>query len=237
MLKCDFQAVTYCSSHRKDLLASIILILIFYVIIYYSATAIGVSFLAILAILAVGFVPLLLWYSYGMAFTCSPMLPTCLFDDVVYTLNTLFPLQVTFPSELLTSPDCLGDASKDSCLIRCSDPPVSFVEWRDTLAYGLCYTSKSLCLSLAGVIGERDSLSSKLSASAELLMNAQPSRINASTFCFGVTFVNLIPVILLLVVGVTIAAYLLYLPCAFMPKVVALLGQYLVYLHTGSDEG
>jgi hypothetical protein len=235
MLKCDFQAVTFCSSHRKDLLASAVLILILYVIIYYSASALGISFLAIIFIMSVGFVPLLLWYSYGMAFTCSPMLPTCLLDDVVYTFRSLFPLQITFPTELQTSPDCLGDPSKDSCLIRCSDPPMSFVEWRDTLAFGLCYTSQSLCLSLAAVIGERDPLSAKLSASAELLMHAQSSRINASIFCFGVTFVKVIPVILLIVVGVTVAAYLLYLPCAFMPKFVALLGQYLVYLHTKSN--
>jgi hypothetical protein len=234
MLKCDFQAVTYCSSHRKDLLASLILILILYVLLYYAASALGVSFLAIAMVLAFGFVPLLLWYSYGMAFTCSPMLPTCLLEDVIYTLNLLFPLQVTFPSELQISPDCLGDSSKDSCLIRCSEPPVSFVEWRDTLAFGLCYTSKSMCLSLAGVIGERDSLSSKLSASAEILTHASTSRINAHIFCFGVTFVNIIPVVLLLVVGVTIAAYLLYPPCVFMPKLIALMGQYLVYLHTKS---
>jgi hypothetical protein len=234
MLKCDFQAVTYCSSHRKDLLASVILILIFYVMLYFSANALGISFLVIVLIMASGFFPLLLWYSYGMAFTCYPMLPTCLLDDVIYTLSSLFPMQVTFPSELQTSPDCLGDSSKDSCLVRCSDPPVSFVEWRDTMAFGLCYTSRPICLSLAESIGERDTLSSKLTASAELLVHAETSRINASIFCFGVTFVNLIPVILLLVVGATVAAYLLYLPCAFAPKLVALLGQYLVYLHTKS---
>jgi hypothetical protein len=234
MLKCDFQAVTYCSSHRKDLLASAVLILILYVVIYYSASALGVSFLAITLFLALGFTPLLLWYSYGMAFTCAPMLPTCLLDDVIYTLNSLFPKQVTFPSELQTSPNCLGDSTQDSCLIRCSDPPVSFLEWRDTLAFGLCYTSQSMCLSLAGVIGERDTLSTKLTSSAKILMHAPASRVNAFIFCFGVTFVNIIPVILLLAVGVTVAAYLLYLPCAVAPKLVALIGQYMVYLHTKS---
>jgi hypothetical protein len=234
MLKCDFQAVIYCSSHRKDLLASAVLILILYVVIYYSASALGVSFLAITLFLALGFTPLLLWYSYGMAFTCAPMLPTCLLDDVIYTLNSLFPKQVTFPSELQTSPNCLGDSTQDSCLIRCSDPPVSFLEWRDTLAFGLCYTSQSMCLSLAGVIGERDTLSTKLTSSAKILMHAPASRVNAFIFCFGVTFVNIIPVILLLAVGVTVAAYLLYLPCAVAPKLVALIGQYMVYLHTKS---
>ena len=171
-----------------------------------------------------------------MAFTCAPMLPTCLLDDVVYTLNALFPLQITFPIELQITPDCLGDPSKDACLIPCSDPPVSFLEWRDTFAFGLCYTSQTLCLKLAGAIGERDSLSSKLYSNAELLQQATTSRINASIFCFGVTFVKLIPIILLLVVGTTVAAYLLYLPCTLAPKFVALISQYLVYLHTNSYE-
>ncbi len=182
------------------------------------------------------FIPLLLWYSYGMAFTCSPMLPTCLLDDVVYTLSALFPLQITFPVELQTSPDCLGDSSKDSCLLRCSEPPVEFTEWRDTLAFGICYISQALCTSLAGAIGDKDILSVKLYATLELLTNAQPSRINASLFCFGVTFVTVIPVILLLIVGVTVSVYVLYLPCSFAPKLVALIGQYLVYLHTSSKD-
>ena len=236
MLKCDFQAVTYCSSHRKDLLASVILILLFYVVLYYIAGAAGVPYLVTILIMSIGFVPLLLWYSYGMAFTCTPMIPTCLMDDVVYTLNTLFPLEVAFPSELLTSPGCLGDPAQDSCLLRCSDPPVSFVEWRDTLAFGVCYVSRSLCVSLADGIGGSDSLSTKLYSNAELLLHAQPSRVNANLFCFGVTFVNLIPVIMLLVVGSTVSVYLLYLPCSFTPKFVALIGHYLAYLHTNSHD-
>jgi hypothetical protein len=236
MLKCDFQAVTYCSKHRKDLLASIILILLLYLILYYTASAIGFSVLGSVLIMALGFTPLLLWYSYGMAFTCSPMLPTCLLDDVVYTLSSLFPLQITFPSELETSPDCLADPSKDSCLLRCSDPPVLFTEWRDTFAFGVCYISQSLCRSLAGTIGNMDLLSQKLLASADLIATAQPSRLNASLFCFGITFVTIIPVLLLFVVGVTVSAYLLYLPCVFAPKLVALIGQYMVYLHTQSKD-
>ena len=67
-------------------------------------------------------------------------------------------------------------------------------------------------------------------------MVAGPSMVHASLFCFGITFVNLLPVILLFVVGATVAGYLLYLPCAFMPKLIALLGQYLVYLHTKSSD-
>jgi hypothetical protein len=236
MLKCDFQAVTYCSAHRKDLFASVVLILMLYAILYVCAGAMGVSYLVTLLIMAVGFVPLLLWYSYGMAFTCFPLLPTCLMDDVVYTLNWLFPLQIKFPDELQTSPACLGDSSQDSCLKRCSDPPISFNEWRDTLAFGVCYTSRSLCLLLADAIGGVDSLSSKLRESAGVLATAPESRVNALLFCFGVTFVNLIPVLLLVAVGTTVAAYLVYLPCVFAPKFFALVGQYMVYLHAKSKD-
>ena len=236
MLKCDFQAVTYCSAHRKDLFASAVLILMFFFILYYCANSIGISFTVPLLISFIGFVPLLLWYSYGMAFACVPMLPTCLMDDIVYTLNWMFPLQVSFPDELTLSPTCLGDSSRDTCLKRCSEPPISFVEWRDTMAFGLCYTSPSLCISLADVIGERDAISQKLYSNAGLVMNAKETRVNALLFCFGVTFVNLIPVILLVVVGLTSAAYLLYLPCVFVPKFLALVGQYLVYLHAKSRD-
>jgi hypothetical protein len=124
MLKCDFQAVLYCTKHKKDLLASVVLILMLYVIFYYVANAINLSSLVTILIMSVGFPPLLLWYSYGMAFTCAPMLPTCLMDDVIAILNTFLPMSVSFPEELQISPGCLADASKDSCIRRCSDPPI-----------------------------------------------------------------------------------------------------------------
>jgi hypothetical protein len=85
----------------------------------------------------------------------------------------------------------MADPSQESCLIKCSDP-VSFTGWRETLAFGLCYSSRTLCLSLEDAIGGRDALSAALYSSVRTLMYAKPSMVHASLFFFGITFVNLL---------------------------------------------
>jgi hypothetical protein len=230
MLKCDFQSVTFCSAHRKDLFASIIILLALCLIVGYFGQVIAVPYIS--TGLALTFVPLLLWYAYGMAFTCSPMLPTCLMGDVVELIESIFPLQVSFPGQLQTSPECLADPTQASCLLRCSEPPVSFVDWRDTLAFAVCYSSQSLCTSLAEAIGGSDSLGSKLTARNSMLDSGDEGLLSASLFCFGVTFVNIIPVLILFVIAVTMAGYVFYLPCVLLPKAFALLAQSMTYLHT-----
>jgi hypothetical protein len=230
MLKCDFQSVTFCSAHRKDLFASVIILLALFVIAGYFGQLMAVPYIS--TALALSFVPLLLWYAYGTAFTCTPMLPTCFMTDVVELMESIFPLQITFPVSLQTSPSCLSDPTQSSCLLRCSEPPVSFVDWRDTLAYAICFSSQLLCTSLADAIGESDSLSSKLTARNAMLQSDDEALQSASLFCFGVTFVNIIPVLLLFVVGVSMAGYALYLPCVLLPKLFALFAQSLTFLHT-----
>ena len=227
MLKCDFQSVIFCSAHRKDLFASIIILLTLFAIVGYFGQLMALSYIS--TFLALSFIPMLLWYAYGMAFTCSPMLPTCLLDDLIELIETIFPLKMTFPASLQTSPECLADPTQASCLLRCSDPPVSFVDWRDTLAFGICYSSQELCTSLAGMIGGSDPLSTKLTARNAML--ADESLLSASLFCFGVTFVNIIPVLILFVVVVSVIGYVLYIPCILLPKLFALMAQTLTYLH------
>ena len=227
MLKCDFKSVTFCSAHKKDLLASVIILFMFYVFLAYFSSQLGVSVVGTLFFFS--FVPFLLFYSYGMALTCVPMLPSCLMDDVVGILNSVFPEQVTIPRDLQVSPDCLADSSKSSCLIKCSDPPVLFVGWRDTFAYGLCSFSKDMCVTLAGWVGSVDPLGSKLSARASMLGTGMDT--SAYDFCFGVTFINIVPVVILIFVMLTVAIYFLYLPLIMMPKVLALSAHSMLHLH------
>jgi hypothetical protein len=228
MLKCDFSGVTFCSKRRKDLFASILILLAFYLILSYFGQLVGIPYVG--TALALSFVPVLLWYTYGMALTCAPMLPTCLLDDVVDLADSIFPLKVTFPAPLQASPDCLADPAKSSCLLRCSEPPMLFVDWRDTLAFAICYSSQSFCLSLAETIGEIDPMGGKLVAKSRVL-DGDEALLNASLFCFGVTFVNVVPVLILFVVAVTLGGYLFYLPCVLLPKLFALAAQAMVYLH------
>lgn len=155
MLQCDFASVTFCSNHKKDLVASAVLLVLLYVVVAYVSSLIGIPILGVAFVLV--FVPLLLWYAYGMAFTCFPMIPTCLLDDVVSFLNGTFPQSLTVPTELSVSDNCLQDLARSTCFKPCTDPPMDFDGWRDTFAYALCSLSVKWCRSLADQIGERDS--------------------------------------------------------------------------------
>ncbi len=47
--------------------------------------------------------------AYGMAYTCFPMLPTCLIQDLVYSLQALLPMNLKWPDALQTRVGCIDE--------------------------------------------------------------------------------------------------------------------------------
>lgn len=229
LLKCDFEAVTFCTNHRKDLTSTAVLGFLLYILAAYVSSLLGMPILGTLLI-TMGFIPLVLWYAYGMALTCTPMLPTCLMEDVIYTLNQLVPSQLTIPEELQVSPTCLADTAKSACLVPCTTAPMAFLGWRDTLAYGACYISTGLCRTLADAIGNWDALAGNMRERANQIEGGAPSLVSACTFCFWITLVKLIPLIALLVVGLAGASFLVYVPCVLLPKLLPLVAEAVLLL-------
>jgi hypothetical protein len=234
MLQCDFSAVTYCTNHKKDLVMSIVLMVILYMIVAFLARMVGLPILATLMVFVS--VPVILWYCYGMALTCGPMLPTCLMDDIIHAIDSFFPKEVTVPSELSVAEDCLRKPEIQKCFKSCGDYPLLFGGWRDTLAFGVCYLDVPTCRRLAELIGSRDGLSTALLSRADAIAVASDSLLGAMRFCFLVTFVNLIPVIVLVALALTSSVYLLYLPCMLLPRFLTLALQSLAYTHTRNKE-
>ena len=229
MLTCDFSSVTYCTHRKKDLVMSMFLLFILYIIVAFFARLIGLPIIATLLIFVS--VPLLLWYCYGMALTCGPMIPTCLIDDVIGALNSLFPNPVTVPSELSITDDCLNKPEYKTCFKSCGESPLLFNGWRDTLAFGICYLDVATCRQWGDAIGERDSLGAVLVGRANALEVASDSLLSALRFCFVVNFVNLVPVFVLLILVVTSSVYVLYLPCVLIPSFFTLMLQSLAFTH------
>lgn len=229
MLRCDFSAVTFCTQHRKDLAASAVLVFILYIMVAYFGRLLGVPIIGTVFVFIS--IPLVIWYSYGMAFTCWPMIPTCLLDDTISWLNSTFPPQLILPPELSTADNCLANSAYSACFKSCADPPMLFQTWRDTLAFGVCSLTVSGCRSLADLIGPRDSLSTALQAKAAIVASGGDSLLGAMNFCFGVTFVNLIPVFVLITLLLTSSVYILYLPCTVIPRFIVVVAQSVAYTH------
>ena len=229
MLTCDFSSVTYCTGQKKDLVSSGILLVMLYVIVAYVCGLAGLPILGTFFFLC--FIPVLLWYVYGLAFTCWPMIPTCLIDDVISTFNVIFPPTIVIPAGLAISDGCLQNTSNSRCFKSCNEPPMLFSGWRDTVAFLICATDVPMCRQWADRIGGMDPLSSSLYAKALAVEAGDQSVIEAMSFCFMITFVNIIPVIVLLVLILTASVYVLYLPCTVIPKFISVMAQALAYTH------
>jgi len=229
LLKCDYPAVQFCSMHERDILASTVLFVILYMIVNYYANIMSLPIAATL--LAFMFVPIILWYVYGMAFTCFPMIPTCLLGDVIQTLNSLFPRTIVPPSEILISPQCLSNSNEQNCLRSCTESPMDFHGWRETLSFGICFVDVPICKWLAGVLDGIDIMSLSLTKMAWVLENGTGSLQTAHRFCFAASFVNIFPIFILITLVLAAAAYTIYLPAVMISRFIVISIHALVYSH------
>ena len=205
LVQCDLGAAVSCSRHKRDLIMSIVLFVLLYLVVQMFAGATGFTFLT--SVLFYGSPFILLWYVYGVAPTCFPVLPTCLLADLLTAAEYVLPASIDFPQELLCANETLGNAT---CLTACSE--LGFGSWEDTLAFALCDTDARWCEAL-GHAGKNTSeyqstfaplfaplQSALLDKSRWFLVGngTAPSRLAAYRVCSWVTWVSVLPYLLLL---------------------------------------
>ena len=206
LFQCDLGAAVSCSRHKRDLLMSIVLFVLLYLMVQMLASATGFTFLT--SVLFYGAPLILLWYVYGVAPSCFPILPTCLLADLIAAAEYAMPASVSLPPELLCDNQTLANAT---CLRQCAE--LGFGSWADTLAFSLCDTDARWCEAL-GHAGENTSeylntvgplfapLQSALLEKSQWFLagnGTAPSRLAAYRVCAWVTWVSVLPFLLLLV--------------------------------------
>lgn len=144
LTQCDLGAAVSCSRHKRDLLMSIVVFVLMYTMIQWLASVTGLSVLSSAFFYAAPL--MLLWYVYGVAPSCFPILPTCLVSDLVAFIEYLAPDTITLPPELLCD---RNNTTNATCLRPCSD--LNFTTWADTLAFAVCDTDPEWCAFLARV--------------------------------------------------------------------------------------
>lgn len=204
LVQCDLAAVVSCSRHKRDLIMSIILFIVLYLVVQMVASSTGFTFLT--STLFYSAPLLLIWYVYGVAPSCFPMLPTCLLSDLIAAAEYAMPASITLPPELY----CGDLGNNTSCLRSCSD--LGFASWSDTLAFSLCDTDALWCEAI-GRAGENVSeykrtiglllapLQSALIDKSRMFLSGngtKPSLLTAYRICAWVTWVSVIPFILLI---------------------------------------
>jgi hypothetical protein len=132
-IRCDLAAVVTCSRHDKDLVMSTVVFLLGYLGLRAVTGAMGVGGLATLLLLSYPW--FILWYAFGVPLSCTPMVPTCLLEDVIATIGMLVPERLEFPPELV--------CANQTCLRSCGE--LNFTGWVDPLAFAVCDTDPRAC--------------------------------------------------------------------------------------------
>ena len=232
VVQCDLAAVLTCSRHDKDLIMSTVIFAVLYLMIWITSGAMGMNYLATLFLLS--YPAFILWYVFGMAPTCFPMLPPCLLADIIATLEVLVPSAIKFPPELMCDAGRTYGPLNQTCLRSCSE--LGFNSWADPLAFAICDTDVRTCTFLQdlGPSGEGyfDSLIwNRLRAAmaeAQKIISTRPD-LAAWRMCTWVTFIWAVPALALLVGVTVIASAVLAFVFDLLPALVTFLGQAYVF--------
>jgi hypothetical protein len=164
--------------------------------------------------------------SYGTAATCFPMIPTCVVQDVVVSLQTVLPVRMAWPDALQTSPGCIelaqgrGRSSAEAaslCLKSCRAQPFNFRQWEDSAAWLICLFDPANCTSFdvpyAPTVARAAWNYSRVNL--EAVHSAQALDMwHAHQFCFVVTLAQALPWFFVVVAGIYVVFSMLSLPFA-----------------------
>jgi hypothetical protein len=220
-IRCDLASVNTCSRHTRDLIMSTVVFGLLCVLLTALGGALGVPMVGTLLLLS--YPAFILWYAFGVAPTCFPLVPTCLLSDVIAAVGYLAPAELRLPAALL----------EPGGLVPCER--LNFTSWRDTLAFVLCDTDRPVCEAAMDLrTGWRalDQLWAPLQDSIARLgpvLDADGYDPHAHRVCAWVSFIWLLP----LLGAAVLAALLAYAACgaalALLTPASAVVGQMLLF--------
>lgn len=170
----------------------------------------------------------ILWYVFGMAPTCVPLLPTCLLSDVIATVEAFLPARILFPSNLV----CDGN---QTCLRSCTE--LGFEGWADPLAFAVCDTDPATCRYLSdfpsstgvALLDEqiRDPWQQAVRRSLAVIDGGEP--LEGHRLCTWVSFITVVPVVFLAMSVFLIIGVLVTVVMDLLPPLIALVCQSAVF--------
>jgi hypothetical protein len=225
LTQCDLASTLTCSRHDKDLLMSTVVFALMFFLIHIIASSLGVGFVSTLFLLSYPW--FILWYVFGMAPTCTPLLPTCLLSDVITTVERLVPARLLFPERLVCD-------RNQTCLRSCTE--LDFLDWSDPLAFAVCSTDDAACTyfqgwSSLGIQPLDDLLLAPLQRSMARFQSIlrKGEDIGAYQLCTWVSFITVVPVLALLGSALLLVGVLTVAIMDLLPPFVGLVCQSYVF--------
>eukprot|EP00960_Hanusia_phi_P022541 666943-Hanusia_phi.AAC.10 len=239
LFQCDRQAVMLCTRHRYTLLVSGFVIGVIWAGLATAASAFGIPYAQ--AALWVLYPPVVVYYAFGVSPLCLPMIPTCLFSDLVDALNFLFPAKLAFPDSLQAYPGCLDFANatnRSACIVPCSRYPFEYTSWEPELAWWSCMVSTGACKQAMGylpslpLLNKMTSLHRHLAVKAALLDGGNSDMIIAQSVCATFNLWRLIPVALIVSVTLYFISVIASFPFFLLSELLRLTIQAVIATHT-----
>lgn len=245
MIKCDFEEVMLCKKPRRRLLTAFFMALVMYLAVSYILQSVALPFPMWI------FIPLMtLYLAYGTAPTCIPMLSTCLWTDLIDTLNVLAPTNFYWPQSIQRYPGCLPTMGVSSpttppqgnesillntpaCLKPCTslgfDGPLA------SLAWITCSISQDSCrdldIPIIGGMGHYTAMFYPIISDTD----ATDLR-DAHSYCFFTTLGSSAPIFFLLVVAIIIFFSFARVPFQIFAATLQTMVQAVCYTHAKQAE-
>jgi len=156
---CDVDAVMFCSEQHHSLVNSFIAMAVTCLVLIIVSSFFGMTFVTSLVVL--GFIAMTVFYAFGYSPLCAPMLPTCLMEELAFTVRWLLPQRIEWPASIQRVPDCANNVSSRAdlltsevvqCIIPCSEHPFLFTSWEDVFMFTVCDLSADACESTVTAI-------------------------------------------------------------------------------------
>jgi hypothetical protein len=235
---CDYSEVMACGSNVKDLYITTVWFVIYFVIISFICNAIGFPSLSYAFILS--YPAFVLYYAYNTPPICLPMVPPCLLDDILATLQKLIPITITMPAGLYcTSETKTGIfVSNTICLRQCYE--LGFVYWFDSLTYYTCAIDGQLCSYIVGLFPSQYMSNTTMDIWSPVIhsmqgwnttVNTAPT-LSAYTFCAATETVKILPFLFLVLALFTIIIAIVYACISLIPHIINVLTKIIMFNHT-----
>jgi len=228
LTQCDLASTLTCSRHEKDLLMSTVVFALMFFAIHAVSSALGAGFVSILFLLSYPW--FILWYVFGMAPTCFPLLPTCLLSDVIATVEAVLPRRILFPANLVCDTN-----QNSSCLRSCTE--LAFTGWADPLAFAVCDTDPATCRYLrdflpstgVALLDEQIREPWQQAVRRSLALIDAGEALDGHRLCTWVSFITVVPVLFLITSVFVILAVLINAVMDLLPPLIALVCQSAVF--------
>ena len=201
--KCDIDTVMQCSAFRYSILTSTIVVGFIFYVAGIIISGIGVPYTWF--VIALVYVPSVMFYSMGYSPFCAPMVPTCIGEEIIATFDTLLPMHIQWPHALEQSANCMDDEkiTASECVVSCNTHPFNFRGWSEPVAWAVCELSPQACAAVFHWLDTQSfadtddnilyDIKSALWRSHAIITQADPDTITAYRMCATFTSWRAIP--------------------------------------------